>query len=105
MDSIRKYIGGDKINPKLNKLGSKDWENTKARVKKEVEQVARPISRLRREAVDPAHIAMGTCLLAIIQEVMGELLDNPAVFSKHEQARHRGMHLAILAHTRSPDGG
>lgn len=26
MDSIRKYVGGDAIQPKINKLGSKDWE-------------------------------------------------------------------------------
>ena len=41
MDSIRKYIGGDKINPKLNRLGSKDWENTKARVKKNLREIAK----------------------------------------------------------------
>ena len=46
MDSIRKYIGGDKINPKLNKLGSKDWENTKAKVKKNLREVARELIEL-----------------------------------------------------------
>ena len=46
MDSIRKYIGGDKINPKLNRLGSKDWENTKARVKKNLREVARELIEL-----------------------------------------------------------
>ena len=40
MDSIRKYIGGDKVNPKLNRLGSKEWENTKARVKKHTKKCA-----------------------------------------------------------------
>lgn len=34
MDSIRKYVGGDAIQPKINKLGSKDWENTKTKVKR-----------------------------------------------------------------------
>ena len=46
MDSIRKYIGGDKINPKLNRLGSKDWENTKAKVKKNLREVARELIEL-----------------------------------------------------------
>ena len=46
MDSIRKYIGGDKIQPKLNKLGSKEWENTKARVKKNLREVAQELIEL-----------------------------------------------------------
>ena len=46
MDSIRKYIGGDKLNPKLNKLGSKDWENTKAKVKNNLREVARELIEL-----------------------------------------------------------
>ena len=33
LDSIRKYIGGDTIKPKINRLGSKEWETTKAKVK------------------------------------------------------------------------
>ena len=46
MDTIRKYIGGDKLQPKLNKLGSKDWENTKAKVKKNLRQVAKELIEL-----------------------------------------------------------
>ena len=46
MDMIRKYVGGDKIQPKLNKLGSKDWENTKNRVKKNLREVARELIEL-----------------------------------------------------------
>ena len=46
MDSIRKYIGGDKVNPKLNRLGSKEWENTKARVKKNLREVAKELIEL-----------------------------------------------------------
>ena len=46
MDTIRKYVGGDKINPKLNKLGSKDWENTKAKVKKNLREVASELIEL-----------------------------------------------------------
>ena len=33
LDAIRKYIGGDAIQPKINRLGGKDWESTKAKVK------------------------------------------------------------------------
>ena len=46
LDSIRKYIGGDSIQPKINKLGSKDWENTKAKVKKNLREVARDLIEL-----------------------------------------------------------
>lgn len=53
LDSIRKYIAGDKIQPKVNKLGSKDWENTKAKVKKNLREVARELIELyaKREKV------------------------------------------------------
>ena len=46
MDMIRKYVGGDKIQPKLNKLGSKDWENSEYRVKKNLREVARELIEL-----------------------------------------------------------
>ena len=46
MDTIRKYVGGDKIQPKLNKLGTKDWENTKAKVKKNLREVAKELIEL-----------------------------------------------------------
>ena len=46
LDSIRKYVGGDKIQPKINRLGSKDWENTKARVKKNLREVAKELIEL-----------------------------------------------------------
>ena len=46
LDSIRKYIGGDKIQPKINRLGSKEWENTKAKVKKNLREVARDLIEL-----------------------------------------------------------
>ena len=46
LDTIRKYIGGDKIKPKINRLGSKDWENTKARVKKNLREVAKELIEL-----------------------------------------------------------
>jgi len=51
LDIIRKYIGGEAIKPKLNQLGSKDWENSKAKVKKNLREVAKELIELyaRRE--------------------------------------------------------
>ena len=46
LDSIRKYIGGGETAPKINKLGSKEWENTKARVKKNLQEVAKELIEL-----------------------------------------------------------
>ena len=46
LDSIRKYNGGDAINPPINKLGSKDWRETKERVKKNLRAVARELIEL-----------------------------------------------------------
>lgn len=46
LDSIRKYIGGGENTPKINKLGSKEWESTKARVKKNLQEVAKELIEL-----------------------------------------------------------
>ena len=46
MDTIRKYIGGDGASPKINKLGTKDWQNTKAKVKKNLREVAKELIEL-----------------------------------------------------------
>lgn len=40
MNMVQKYIGSDSIKPKLNKLNSIEWKNTKARAKREVEDMA-----------------------------------------------------------------
>ena len=46
LDNIRKYIGeGDSI-PKLSKLGSKEWANTKAKVKSNLREVAKELIEL-----------------------------------------------------------
>lgn len=45
LDSIRKYIGGDGA-PRVNRLGSKEWENTKTKVKKNLQEVARDLIEL-----------------------------------------------------------
>ncbi len=41
-----RYRGSGTIKPKLSRMGGKDWDNTKSRVKKEVEQVAYDLLRL-----------------------------------------------------------
>ena len=46
LDTIRKYVGGDKAVPKINRLGSKEWENTKAKVKKNLREVATELIEL-----------------------------------------------------------
>ena len=51
LDTIRKYVGGDVINPPINSLGSKDWLKTKEKVKKNLRAVAKELIELyaRRE--------------------------------------------------------
>ncbi len=46
LDSIRKYIGGEEIGLKLNKLGSKDWEKTTNKVKNNLRAVAKELIEL-----------------------------------------------------------
>ena len=48
LDSIRKYIGSgsDSGRIKLNRLGSKDWEKTKSKVKNNLRQVAEELIKL-----------------------------------------------------------
>ncbi len=46
LDAVRKYVGGDGLQPKMNKLGSKEWETTKAKVKKNLREVAKELIEL-----------------------------------------------------------
>lgn len=46
LDSVRKYIGEGEAIPKINKLGSKEWENTKAKVKKNLQEIAKELIEL-----------------------------------------------------------
>lgn len=46
LDNIRKYIGGGEKEPKLNRLGSKEWSNTKSKVKSNLQEVARNLIEL-----------------------------------------------------------
>ncbi|HLR35943.1 MAG TPA: transcription-repair coupling factor [Tissierellales bacterium] len=53
MDSIQKYIGGNGVRPKINKLSSSDWAKTKVKAKKAVEDMAKDLLELyaKREKV------------------------------------------------------
>ena len=46
LDSVRKYIGGEEQNLRINKLGSKEWQKTKTRVKGAVEEIAKDLVQL-----------------------------------------------------------
>lgn len=46
IDNIRKYIGGNSENLRLSKLGTKDWENAKAKVKSNLREVAEELVKL-----------------------------------------------------------
>ncbi|MBQ6992505.1 MAG: transcription-repair coupling factor [Clostridia bacterium] len=46
LDSIRRYIGAGNRAPKVNRLGSKEWTNTKAKVKSNLKEVARDLIEL-----------------------------------------------------------
>ena len=46
LDSIRKYVGGDEGGLKVNKLGTKEWLKTKAKVKKNLREVAQELIQL-----------------------------------------------------------
>ena len=46
LDSIRKYIGAGDKGPKLNRLGSKEWLNTKTKVKSNLKEVAKELIEL-----------------------------------------------------------
>ncbi len=43
---LQKYAGADAKKPKLNRLGSKEWANTKARVKLATEEIAKDLVEL-----------------------------------------------------------
>ena len=46
LDSIKKYVVEDGFAPKLNKLGSKEWERSKSKVKSHVELIAKDLVEL-----------------------------------------------------------
>ena len=46
LEVVRKYIGGGEKAPKVNRLGSKEWENTKTKVKNNLREVAKELIEL-----------------------------------------------------------
>lgn len=46
LDLITKYSSGDGAKPKLNKLGSLEWEKTKARARKKAEDIAEDLLKM-----------------------------------------------------------
>ena len=46
MDRVEKYIGKDGAKPKINKLGTKQWESTKAKVRAAVDDMADELMQL-----------------------------------------------------------
>ena len=46
LDNIRKYIGTGDRAPKINRLGSKEWSQTKAKVKQNLQEVAKELIEL-----------------------------------------------------------
>ena len=46
LDSIRKFVGTGDVKPRLNRLGSKEWEKTKAKVKNNLREVAENLIEL-----------------------------------------------------------
>jgi transcription-repair coupling factor (superfamily II helicase) len=46
LDNIRKFIGSEGTTPKINKLGSKEWEKTTSKVKSNLREVAEELIKL-----------------------------------------------------------
>lgn len=46
---VQKFIGGEKYKPKIDKLGTQYWSNTKKRVKKNIEDIAKDLIELYAE--------------------------------------------------------
>ena len=49
LELVQKYVGGEKIKPKIDKLGGGYWKNTKNRVKKYVEDIAKELIQFYAE--------------------------------------------------------
>lgn len=46
---VQKFIGSEKIKPKIDRLGSSLWQNTKKKVKKQIENIARELLETHAE--------------------------------------------------------
>lgn len=50
LDVVQKYIGGgEEHTPKVNRLGSREWQNTKARVKKSIRDMTEELTALYKQ--------------------------------------------------------
>lgn len=49
MNDVQKFVGSDDKEPKLNKLGGTEWKKTKAKVQKNVEDIADELLKLYQE--------------------------------------------------------
>ncbi len=46
---VQKFIGSEKVKPKIDRLGSPLWKNTKKKVKKQIEDIARDLLEIHAE--------------------------------------------------------
>ncbi|GKX68723.1 transcription-repair coupling factor [Inconstantimicrobium mannanitabidum] len=46
LDLVQKYIGGEGTHPKVNKLGTAEWQKAKAKVKKSINEIAEELVKL-----------------------------------------------------------
>ena len=60
LDGIQKYAGADAKAPKLNKLGTDQWNRTKTRVKTAVKEVARELVELYAARQESSGFSYGT---------------------------------------------
>ena len=78
INMLCRYRGSGQIKPKLSRMGGSDWENTKTRVKKEVEAVAYDLLRLyaRRKMAEGIAFAPDSPLQMEMEETF-EYIETP----------------------------
>ncbi len=78
INMLCRYRGSGQIKPKLSRMGGSDWENTKSRVKKEVETIAYDLLRLyaRRKMQEGIAFAQDSPLQLEMEEAF-EYIETP----------------------------
>ena len=78
INMLCRYRGSGQIKPKLSRMGGSDWENTKSRVKKEVETIAYDLLRLyaRRKMQEGITFAEDSPLQVEMEEAF-EYIETP----------------------------
>ena len=78
INMLCRYRGSGQIRPKLSRMGGSDWENTKSRVKKEVEAIAYDLLRLyaRRKMQEGIAFAPDSPLQVEMEEAF-EYIETP----------------------------